>query len=77
MSLLWQICGFGVAVVARAFRNGVAAGVGLGCLLGVTYQGTFTFTAVRCLGRERDIILSLRYIRKSPFGYSLASYIVA
>lgn len=33
MSLLWQICGFGVAVVARAFRNGVAAGFGLGCLL--------------------------------------------
>lgn len=26
MSLLWQICGFSVAVVARAFRNGVAAG---------------------------------------------------
>lgn len=26
MSLLWQICGSGVAVVARAFRNGVAAG---------------------------------------------------
>lgn len=29
MSLLWQISSFGVAVVARAFRNDVAAGVGL------------------------------------------------
>lgn len=35
MSLLWQICGLAVAVVARAFRNGVAAGFGLGCLLGI------------------------------------------
>lgn len=28
MSFLWQICGFGVAVVARALRNGVATGLG-------------------------------------------------
>lgn len=31
MSSLWQTCGFGVAVVARAFRNGVA--IGLGCFI--------------------------------------------
>lgn len=28
MSFLWQICGFDVAVVARALRNGVATGLG-------------------------------------------------